>query len=232
MFGLEQDEHDDRYARGQEWLEVLLRLWSEEAPFDYDGRYYRLKGVAGRPRPWGGRRPILMNAGNSAAGREFGARHCDLVFDQPHYLEQAHDRILGMRHIARELGKEVQVFTSGAVVCRPTQQEANEYFRYFAVENRDDGAIDTMINLYLNPANQRAMTRAEAEQLRSRYGAGYGGLLAVGDPDTVAGELKKLAEAGFDGFCFSFVAYNDELPYFIQEVMPRLERMGLRQKQR
>src|SRR5713226_7783381 len=59
MFGLEQDAHDDRYARGQEWLEVLLRLWSENAPFDYNGRYYRLKGVMGRPRPWGGRRPIL-----------------------------------------------------------------------------------------------------------------------------------------------------------------------------
>ena len=89
-----------------------------------------------------------------------------------------------------------------------------------------------MLNLYLSPANQRAMTREEAEKLRARYGAGYGGLLAVGDPDTVAGEFKHLAEAGFDGFCFSFVAYNDELPYFIQEVMPRLERMGLRQKQR
>ena len=232
MFGLEQDVHDDRYARGQEWLEVLLRLWSEEAPFDYDGRYYRLKGVAGRPQPWGGRRPILMNAGNSVAGREFGAHHCDLVFDQPHYLDQARERILGVRRVARELGKEVQVFTSGAVVCRSTQKEANDYFHYFAVENRDDSAIDTMLNLYLSPANQRAMTREAAEKLRARYGAGYGGLLAVGDPDTVADELKQLADAGFDGFCFSFVAYNDELPYFIQEVLPRLERMGLRQKQK
>jgi FMNH2-dependent dimethyl sulfone monooxygenase len=231
MFGLEQDGHDDRYARGKEWLEVLLRLWSEEAPFDYDGRYYRLKGVVGQPLPWGGRRPILMNAGNSVAGREFGARYCDLVFDQPHYLDQARDRILGVRRVARQLGKAVQVFTSGAVVCRPTQQEADEYFRYFAVEHRDERAIDTMLNLYLSPANQRAMTRAEAETLRARYGAGYGGLLAVGDPDRVADELKQLADAGFDGFCFSFVAYNDELPYFIQEVLPRLERMGLRQKQ-
>ena len=38
MFGLEQDVHDDRYVRGKEWLEVILRLWSEDAPFDYDGR--------------------------------------------------------------------------------------------------------------------------------------------------------------------------------------------------
>ena len=145
------------------------------------------------------------------------------------YHNQARDRILGVRRGARELGKEVQVFTSGAVVCRPTQQEADEYFHYFAVEHRDEGAIDTMLNLYLSPANQRTMTRAEAEQLRARYGAGYGGLLAVGDPDRVAGALTHLADAGFDGFCFSLVAYNDGLPYVVQEVLPRLERLGLRQ---
>ena len=117
MFGIEQDGHDDRYARGQELLESFLRLWSEDAPFDDDGRYYQLKDVAGRPRPWGGRRPILMNAGNSVAGHVFGARYCDLVFDQPHHLELARDRILEVRRGACELGKEVQVFTSGAVVC-------------------------------------------------------------------------------------------------------------------
>jgi alkanesulfonate monooxygenase SsuD/methylene tetrahydromethanopterin reductase-like flavin-dependent oxidoreductase (luciferase family) len=133
---------------------------------------------------------------------------------------------------ARECGKEVQVFTAGAVVCRPTQQEAEEYFHYFAVEHRDDGAIDTMLNRYLSPAKQRAMTGAEAENLRARDGAGYGGLLAVGDPDTVASELQRLAEADFDGLGFSVVAYNDELPYFLQEVLPRLERLGLRQKPR
>ena len=63
-----------------------------------------------------------MNAGNSVAGRAFSARHCDLVFDQPHYLDQARDRILGVQRVAHELGKEIQVFTSGAVVCRPTRQ--------------------------------------------------------------------------------------------------------------
>jgi FMNH2-dependent dimethyl sulfone monooxygenase len=228
MFGLEQDAHDDRYARGREWLEIITRIWSEEAPFDYAGRYYRLKGVTGRPLPWGGRRPILMNAGNSVAGRTFGAQHCDMVFDQPHFLDAARDRITDTRRVARDLGREIQIFTSGAVVCRPTQKAAEEYFRYFAVEHRDDGAIDTMFRLYLSPANQRSLTREDLEKLRSRYGAGYGGLLAVGDPDTVAGEFKRFADAGFDGFCFSFVAYNDELPYFAQEVIPRLERMGLR----
>jgi alkanesulfonate monooxygenase SsuD/methylene tetrahydromethanopterin reductase-like flavin-dependent oxidoreductase (luciferase family) len=229
MFGLGQDVHDDRYARGKEWLEIITRIWDEETPFDHDGRYYRLKGVQGRPRPWGGRRPILMNAGNSATGRKFAAENCDMVFDQPHLLDRAKARIAEVREWARAKGRAVQVFTSGAVVCRRTQTEAEDYFRHFAVENRDNGAIDRMIELYLGSGNQREMTREQAENLRSRYGAGYGGLLAVGDPDAVAGELQKLTEAGFDGFCFSFVSYNDELPYFAQEVIPRLERMGLRQ---
>jgi dimethylsulfone monooxygenase len=228
MFGLNQDKHDDRYARGQEWWDIIRRIWSEEEAFDFAGTYYQLSGVMGRPLPWSGQRPILMNAGYSTAGRMFAARNCDMLFDQPYHLEQAAERIAATKKASREFGKEVQVFTSGAVVCRPTQKEADDYFHHFAVENRDNGAIDTMFKLYLSPANQRSMTFDDIEKLRSRYGAGYGGLLAVGDPDTVAAEFKKLADAGFDGFCFSFVAYNDELPYFAQEVIPRLERMGLR----
>ena len=228
MFGLEQDIHDDRYARGQEWWDIINRLWFEDEPFDFDGRYYRLRGVAGRPQPWGGQRPILMNAGGSKAGRLFAARNSDLLFDQPHFLDVAGARIAEAKETAKGFGHAVQVFTSGAVVCRPTQKEADEYFRHFAVENADHGAIDTMIRLSITAANQKDLTREQAEALRTRYAAGYGGLVAVGDPDRVAGEFKRLADAGFDGFCFSFVNYTDELPFFVQEVLPRLERLGLR----
>ena len=51
-------------------------------------------------------------------------------------------------------------------------------------------------------------------------------------PSVVEMALKQLADAGFDGFCFSVVAYNEELPYVIEHVLPRLERLGLRQPQR
>jgi alkanesulfonate monooxygenase SsuD/methylene tetrahydromethanopterin reductase-like flavin-dependent oxidoreductase (luciferase family) len=228
MFGLDQDVHDDRYARGQEWWDIINRIWSQEEPFDYTGTYYRLRAVAGRPLPWGGTRPILMNAGSSGAGRMFAARNSDLLFDQPHFLDRARERIVEAKAAARGFGHAVQVFTSGAVVCRPTQAEADEYFHHFAVDNADHGAIDTMIRLSFAAGNRKDLTRAEAEALRTRYAAGYGGLVAVGDPDAVARELRRLAEAGFDGFCFSLVNYNDELPYFAQEVLPRLERLGLR----
>jgi alkanesulfonate monooxygenase SsuD/methylene tetrahydromethanopterin reductase-like flavin-dependent oxidoreductase (luciferase family) len=50
----------------------------------------------------------------------------------------------------------------------------------------------------------------------------------VGDPDEVARTLAELAEGGLRGIGISFVNYADELPYFCDEVLPRLKRMGHR----
>jgi alkanesulfonate monooxygenase SsuD/methylene tetrahydromethanopterin reductase-like flavin-dependent oxidoreductase (luciferase family) len=57
---------------------------------------------------------------------------------------------------------------------------------------------------------------------------GMGGLKIVGDPDQVAEQIGALAKAGMRGIGLSLVNYADELPYFCDEVLPRLERMGLR----
>jgi alkanesulfonate monooxygenase SsuD/methylene tetrahydromethanopterin reductase-like flavin-dependent oxidoreductase (luciferase family) len=57
-----------------------------------------------------------------------------------------------------------------------------------------------------------------------------GGLLMVGDPDKIAQTLAHLSQAGLRGIGFSFVNYLRELPYFCDEVLPRLERMGIRAK--
>src|SRR5229473_3591199 len=68
--------------------------------------------------------------------------------------------------------------------------------------------------------------RAElAYRLRERFAAGFGGMPFMGDPDHVASELARIAGWGFDGVIFGFVNYLEELPFFAQEVLPRLERM-------
>jgi alkanesulfonate monooxygenase SsuD/methylene tetrahydromethanopterin reductase-like flavin-dependent oxidoreductase (luciferase family) len=133
-----------------------------------------------------------------------------------------------LRHVAREHSKAGQVVTSGAVVSRPSQREADAYVRSVAVTHRDDGAIDTMLTLSLRPASQRAMTRAEAAYVRARSGAGSGGLLAGGEPETVAGAPTHLAAAGVDGCCFSLMASHDALPSGLEAVLPRLEGLGVR----
>jgi alkanesulfonate monooxygenase SsuD/methylene tetrahydromethanopterin reductase-like flavin-dependent oxidoreductase (luciferase family) len=50
----------------------------------------------------------------------------------------------------------------------------------------------------------------------------------IGDPDAVTRELSRLRSAGLDGLAINFVDYLRELPYFAAEVLPRLERLGLR----
>ena len=55
-----------------------------------------------------------------------------------------------------------------------------------------------------------------------------GGLPIVGDPDLVASELADLSKAGLRGIAVSLVNYVDELPYFLDEVIPRLRRLELR----
>ena len=67
-------------------------------------------------------------------------------------------------------------------------------------------------------------------RLRNEQANGMGGLPIVGDPDFVARELATLSEAGLNGIGVAFVNYLDELPYFCDEVLPRLERRGLREK--
>ena len=51
MFGLVQNEHDDRYAQAKESITILKCLWVEHDEFDFDGRYYQLKSAYTAPEP-------------------------------------------------------------------------------------------------------------------------------------------------------------------------------------
>jgi alkanesulfonate monooxygenase SsuD/methylene tetrahydromethanopterin reductase-like flavin-dependent oxidoreductase (luciferase family) len=66
------------------------------------------------------------------------------------------------------------------------------------------------------------------EKRRAQYANGMGGLPIVGDADHVAEGFAKLAEGGLRGIAVSMVNYLDELPFFADEVLPRLARRGLR----
>jgi alkanesulfonate monooxygenase SsuD/methylene tetrahydromethanopterin reductase-like flavin-dependent oxidoreductase (luciferase family) len=42
-------DHEDRYARAQEWWDVVRRIWTSEERFDHDGRFFQLQHVEGYP---------------------------------------------------------------------------------------------------------------------------------------------------------------------------------------
>ena len=69
----------------------------------------------------------------------------------------------------------------------------------------------------------------EYEAKRRYFAANaIGGYPFVGTPDRVAEELATISRAGMRGIALSFVNYLLELPYFCDEVLPRLARLGLR----
>jgi alkanesulfonate monooxygenase SsuD/methylene tetrahydromethanopterin reductase-like flavin-dependent oxidoreductase (luciferase family) len=227
MFGERQREPSARYEYGQEWLDAVKRMWGPEEEFDFDGQYLKLKSVRAKPKPYGGTRPLIMNAGVSQTGRNYALKNCDALFTAVRYpsLEAAAKEVADMKAAGRAMGRDIGVYTVGEVVCRPTRVEAQEYFRHWTEEGADWGAVDYMLAL----KNVRRGDDPERyDRMRKALVHGQSGFPMIGSPDDVAQELSRISAAGFDGIGFSFVNYLNELPYFAQEVLPRLQELGLR----
>jgi alkanesulfonate monooxygenase SsuD/methylene tetrahydromethanopterin reductase-like flavin-dependent oxidoreductase (luciferase family) len=227
MFGPGALVHDARYEQAQEWLDVVKRAWTAAEDFDFEGRFDSLRGVRAKPKPFGGSRPAIMNAGSSPRGRTFAIANCDAFFTGATLdtFESAAANVAAIRAEARSLGHEIGVFTTGDVICRPTKREAEEYRRYVAEEHADWGAVEYGIRIRemkapTDPAEYQAYLRKTVLRLS--------GFSMVGTPDDVTDMMARVSGAGFDGIGFSFVNYNDEFRYFRDEVLPRLERAGLR----
>jgi alkanesulfonate monooxygenase SsuD/methylene tetrahydromethanopterin reductase-like flavin-dependent oxidoreductase (luciferase family) len=227
MFGARQRGHDDRYAYGAAWLDVVHRLWKEEAPFDVDGEYFQLKHVQAHPKPYGGTRPLIMNAGASPAGKAFAVRHADDLFTRLYSPEDAVADVRAIKEHAQALGRDVNVFTAVNIVCRPTTREAEEYYHYFAGEMADWEAVDNRTGGQRAHGYQSEKYQAYSAD-RLRQAAGYGSYPVVGDPDKVANDLAMIGNLGFAGVAAGLVNYVDELPFIRDEVLPRLVRLGMR----
>src|SRR6185295_13136659 len=76
MYGVHFEQHDDRYARTAEWLEVLDRAWKEDH-FSYEGKFYKVSDTVLRPKPLTRLRPVIYAGGESEAAKELIASRCD-----------------------------------------------------------------------------------------------------------------------------------------------------------
>jgi FMNH2-dependent dimethyl sulfone monooxygenase len=229
MFGATLRDHETRYEYAQEWLDVVKLAWSPREDFDFDGSFFKLRGVRAKPKPYGGTHPLIMNAGASVTGQAFAIRNCDALFStisRGISFEETARHISSARVQALRAGREIDVYTVGVVTCRPTAREAEDYYRHAVVDNADWAAVDNI--LAMKNVTPQMYAPEEFQRVRDHQANGMGGLLLVGDPDTVARGLAELAALGLKGIAISFVNYLDELPYFCAEVLPRLTRSGLR----
>ncbi len=228
MFGISQRDHESRYEFAQEWIDAIKRAWSDEDTFDFKGRFFDLRGVRAYPKPFNGSRPITMNAGISPTGQAFAVKNCDAFFMQASRVsvEETQNRVAAVKALARAHGRDVDVYTVGVITCRPTKAEADAYHHHCVVEEADWSAVDAM--LAMRDITTVTVSAEEFATRRREFAHGNSGLPIIGDPDHVARQLEALSRAGLTGIAVSFVNYADELPFFCDEVLPRLTRMGLR----
>jgi alkanesulfonate monooxygenase SsuD/methylene tetrahydromethanopterin reductase-like flavin-dependent oxidoreductase (luciferase family) len=227
MFGQALREHDTRYAYGQEWLGIVEQIWNGERPFDHEGEFFNLKAVTGSPKPFGGTRPLIMNAGASGAGRAFAIRNCDILFTILVDLEKSAADLTTLKAEAKAKERDgIEIFTSAYIVCRPGLQEAQDFHHRYAIEHADAEGVERV--MMLQGLNTQGRPAELQQKFRERFAGGHGVYPLVGTPDIVAQGLSQIAQAGFDGVALGFLDYDRELPYFVETVLPRLERMGLR----
>ena len=228
LFGYKMMEHSDRFELADEWIHIFDRLWSERKSFDYKGKNYELKDAFSQPHGVQAR-PVLFNAGRSPRGREFAAKNCDVAFVSAHNLtpEALKKQVEGYRNEARtKFGREIQIWMSAYVVLRDTVEEAKAYAYDYIVTHGDDAAVQTLMKH--NAGDTKAMPPEVLEKLAYAYKAEFIGYPLVGDADHIAGLFAGLAEAGVDGFLLTWLDYEGGLDQFGREVLPRLEKAGLR----
>jgi alkanesulfonate monooxygenase SsuD/methylene tetrahydromethanopterin reductase-like flavin-dependent oxidoreductase (luciferase family) len=224
MFGATPDERG--YERAAEWITIIERAYASDEPFDFDGAYYRLKGVVSRPASRQRPRPVTMNAAFGAPGRDFAARHCDLLFSTFSEIADGRKHVEDMRARSAAVGREVGVYTVCHVVCRASQQEAEDYYRRYAVEQADHAAVDE--HMAGKKAFAASHDAAAFDLHRQRFAGGAGSYPLVGTPEQIADEIIAIAAQGYAGAALSFVNYTAELPFFCDRVLPLLQRAGLR----
>jgi len=99
------EDHDTRYARTDEYIEVLKKVWYSDKPFDHEGRFYRFKGAFSQVKPFRERLPISFG-GSSDAAIAVAGKHADIYALWGEPLDGARETIAKVRAAAAANGRD------------------------------------------------------------------------------------------------------------------------------
>jgi FMN-dependent oxidoreductase (nitrilotriacetate monooxygenase family) len=140
--------HDDRYARAEEFVDVVRGLWdcwedgsliADQASgqyfdpdkvhaLDHRGRFFNVKGPLNVGRPPQGH-PVIVQAGGSEPGRALAARTADMIFTAQSSLTKSKLFYDDMKARAVAFGRkpaELIVMPSVQLLVRSTEAEARQ----------------------------------------------------------------------------------------------------------
>jgi len=121
-YGLQFDQHDDRYGRTSEWLDVVDGLWSQPK-LTYAGKRYQLRDAICEPKPV--RKPVIYAGGESEAAKSMIAAQCDAYVMHGDGVEVVAEKIGDMKARRAATGKPPLTFGMAAyAIVRDTEEEA------------------------------------------------------------------------------------------------------------
>jgi dimethylsulfone monooxygenase len=215
MYGVPFDQHDDRYARTEEWLKVVDGVWKEPS-FSFRGRYYTAQDTVLEPKPTRKPRPHVYAGGESPAAKALIAASCDAWLTHGDPPEIIAGKVADMRARREALALPPMTFGSaGYVVVRRTGAELKkELDRITNVRQSARG--------YDNYQEWLANTQLEQRVSLEDYSVSNRGLRSglVGTPEQVAERIAEFERAGVDLLLLQFSPQHDEMERFAEEVIP------------
>ena len=214
-YGVQFDEHDDRYARTSEWLDVVQNAWTRPR-FSYQGKYYSVDDTVLEPKPVQKPWPTLYAGGESPAAKELISSKCDAWLTHGDPPEVIGRKVADLRE--RRERKELPPMKFGAAgfaVVRPSEAEARrEVERITDVRQSAKG--------FANYQDWIGNTQLEQKVSLEDYSVSNRGLRSglVGTPEQVAEQILRFEEAGLDLLLLQFSPQLEEMERFAEEVIP------------
>ena len=169
--------------------------------------------MSGKPLPVQRPRPVTLNAGFSPPGRDFAARAADCLFTTFVEIGSSGAQIDDMRRRAAATGREVGVYTTCHVVCRPIAGRGRGYYEHYAVEMEDTAGADHYMG---NKAKFSGSHDPEAYRLHRKRFVGGAGTVSAGRHAAATSPRSwwRSVEVGFAGVALSFVNYQGRAAVF------------------
>jgi alkanesulfonate monooxygenase len=229
-------DHDRRYERAAEFLDLFHRLWNGE-PVDFTSPHYRVEaGLLTRPDP---RKPEIHVGGSSGNARETAARHADVYLAWGEPPAQLRDLITDLRERAAGAGRQLRLGTRFHVISRDDPDEAWQVARRL-LDGFDPGLIHKTQARFrrTDSEGQRRMatlaTAADGDlEIYPNVWAGYGlvrpgaGLALVGSHEQVADRIAEFQAIGIEDLILSGQPHLEEAYRFGEGVLPLLRARGL-----
>ncbi len=214
QYGVQFDQHDNRYARTEEWLDVVNGLWTQPK-FSHNGPLYQVQDAVLSPKPVSQPRPKLYAGGESEAAKELIARSCDAYVMHGDPPERVGEKIADLSARRERLGLPPMTFgVAGYAVVRDTAEDAEaERQRITDVKQSAAG--------YDNYQQWLSGTQLEQQVSLEDYSVSNRGLRSglVGTPDQVKERIAAFEAVGVNLLLLQFSPQLEEMERFGETVI-------------